>query len=458
MRKMNCPGADRLDNKAEAVQFLCLLITAAVELMLFLLRDRLGWLIYNYLDWYPVYVSMVFLAASACRKQLRQSKWYFLAALMMVLWFYVVRSVHLRLELTAKEPGTFVCAYLLCFPFAAAAADAQRQRGLKLMAMVFAAAAAAFACYAGLLVLNRLPQWLDGYVFWDGARFAVMGHPNICATILMIGAGLTTGLAFGAKRLWVRALLLLLTAVEFGTLSMTNSRATILICCLQFGGIVFCAVRKTGWKRLVPALLAAIAVMALLFAGSRWLFSVNEARLTEQARRSQQTGQQFQSAVELDENGQLKTENGQGDMSSDMKTLNGRTEIWAAAAEGLRANPRILLIGTENVRQTILKYYNGTNIPQHTHNSWLEVLYQLGIPGLLGALALTALAVWNGAVLLWRNEDIWKSCVTLVTLCLMACAILEPYLFTANTQYHYFDFLFLMCLGYMRCWRTEKGA
>lgn len=456
MWKMNGLGADhRLDKTAEAVQFLCLLVTAGVELLLFLLRDKLGWLIYNYLDWYPVHVSVVFLAASMCRKQLRQSKWYFLAALMMVLWFYVVRSVHLRLELTAKEPGTFVCAYLLCLPFAAAAGDAQRQRGLKLMAMVFAAAAGAFACFAGLLVLNRLPQWLDGYVFWDGARFAVMGHPNICATILMIGAGLTAGFAFGAKRQWVRALLLLLTALEFAALSLTNSRATIMICCLQFGGIVFCAVRKTGWKRLVPALLAAIAVMALLFLGSRWLYAANEAHLTEQARHSQQTGQQLQSVAELDESGQLIVENGQGDMVSDMKTLNGRTEIWAAAAQGLRANPRILLIGTENVGQTISPYWDVMDV-LHAHNSWVEVLYQLGIPGLLAALALTVLAVWDGAVLLWRNRNLFQSCVVMVVLCLLACAILEPYLFTANTQYHYFDFLFLLCLGYMELWRREK--
>ena len=86
---------------------------------------------------------------------------------------------------------------------------------------------------------------------------------------------------------------------------------------------------------------------------------------------------------------------------------------------------------------------------QHSHNAWIEALYQLGIPGL----ALTGLAVWNGAALLWRNADLLQSCVAMVVLCLMGCAVMEPYLFVVNAQFHYFDFLFLLCLGYMDQWR-----
>ena len=74
----------------------------------------------------------------------------------------------------------------------------------------------------------------------------------------------------------------------------------------------------------------------------------------------------------------------------------------------------------------------------------------------MAALALTGLAVWNGAVLLWRNDDLTHSCVAIVVLCLMGCSMLEPYLFTVNAQFHYFDFLFLLCLGYMNQWRRQK--
>ena len=70
---------------------------------------------------------------------------------------------------------------------------------------------------------------------------------------------------------------------------------------------------------------------------------------------------------------------------------------------------------------------------------------------------LTVLALWNAAVLLWRNDDLWKSCVAVVMLGLLGCAFLEPYLFTVNVKYHFFDFLFLLCLGYMNVWRTREG-
>ena len=58
-------------------------------------------------------------------------------------------------------------------------------------------------------------------------------------------------------------------------------------------------------------------------------------------------------------------------------------------------------------------------------------------------------------MLLWRNTDLLHSCVVMVVLCLMGCAVMEPYLFVANAQFHYFDFLFLLCLGYMDQWRRQ---
>lgn len=442
---------DRVDAVAGAVQRLCLLIVIAVELLYFLPGETADGIVYLFLEWKLVDVSILFLAASFCRKQLRQSRWYFLLALLAVIWCYVVRGVHLRLELTNKEPGTFVCAYLLCFPFAAAAGDGKKQWGLKCLAAVFALMGAVIGVYAVLLVTGRLPAFLDGYVFWDGARFGTMGHPNICATMLMISVGLTFGFAAQTKRIWQKCLLLLLTALEFWALSLTNGRATIVLTCALLGGILFCRLRKPGWKRLVLALAAAIAAMALLFGASRWIFSWNNDRLTVMA---QQLGEE--TGLELNEKGQLKTENAQGTFSGSMKTLNGRTQIWAAGVEGIRENPRILLIGTEHVGQTISPHWRQE--VQHSHNSWFETLYQLGIPGLLAALVLTGLAVWDGVALLWRNDDLFHSCVSMVALCLMGCAMMEPYLFVANAQFHYFDFLFLLCLGYMTQWRGQKPS
>lgn len=426
----------RIDTVAGTVQRLCLLVVIVVELLFFLPGEAVDGIVYLFLEWRLVDVSVLFLAASCCRKYLRQSKWYFLPALLVVIWFYLLRGVHLRLEGTNQDPGTFVCTYLLCLCFAAAAADEEKLWGLKALASVFVLTGVSFSVYALLLVTDHLPPSLDGFVFWDGARFGVMGHPNICAAILMAGTGFAVVFALKAKRLWARVLLLLAAAGQFCALSLTNSRATIILACLFFGGTVFCAVRKTGWKRLVPALLGAAAVMILLFCGSRALFSANRACLLARI-------------------GYLTTENGQGDLISDLWTLNGRTEIWAAAMKSLADHPTILLTGTERAGEIISPYWVRMDV-LHSHNSWVQTLFQLGLPGLLAALVLTVLAAWSIVVLLWRNDNLMHSCVALVILCLMGCAMMEPYLFTAYAQFHYFDFLFMLCLGYLNQWRRQK--
>lgn len=444
----------RLDTIAGAVQWLCLLVVIAVEVLFFLPGEAADGIVYLFLEWKLVDISLLFLAASFLRRQLRESRGYFIFALVVVIWFYVIRAAHFRLEGRSQDPGAFVCAYLVCLPFAAAAKDEKKRRGLKALAGVFTVVGAVFGVYALLLVLGRLPAFLDGIVFWDGARFGTMGHPNICATVLMVSIGLTAGFAVTAKHRWRKCLLLCLMALEFWALSLTNSRAAIVLTCVLLGGVLFCLVRKTGWKRLIPALAAAIAAMALLFCLSRSLFSWNNARLTELARQAQQTGEEI--GLALDDEGKLKTENGQGSFAYSMKSLNGRTEIWAAAMEALRDNPRILLFGTEHAGEIISPYWERMDA-QHTHNAWLQALFQLGIPGLLAALALSVLAVWDSVVLLWRNDDLSASCVAMAVLCLMGCAVMEPYLFTVKGQFHYFDFLFLLCLGYMNQWRMGSA-
>lgn len=442
----------RIDRAAGVIQRLCLLVMIVVELLFFIPGEAVDNIVYTFLEWRLVDVSIIFLAASCCRKYLQQSKWYFLPALLVVGWFYLLRGIHLRSEGINQDPGAFVCAYLLCLPFAAAAGDEESVWGLKALACVFTLTGAAFGVYAVLLVTGHLPAWLDGYVFWDGARFGVMGHPNICATIFMISIGLMVGYALTTKRLWLKYPLLFLAALEFWALSMTNSRAAIVLTCALLGGIVFCRIRGTGWKRLLPALAAAAVVMVLLFCVSRMIFQWNSARLTEMARQAQQTGEEI--GLTLNESGNLKTENGQATFAKSMKNLNGRTEIWDAAMRSLADHPRILLTGTERAGEIISPYWK-MNV-QHAHSAWVQALLQMGLPGLFFALALTGLAAWSIVALLWRNDCLLHSCVALVTLCLMGCAVMEPYLFTVYSQFHYFDFLFMLCLGYLNQWRGGK--
>ena len=432
------------DDRVTRLQFTCLLAVVLMELAFFVLEDRASGVAYLLVERYLTLPAMAFLGASFCRPLLRRNKWHLYAGLAMVALFFLEQFLHQVLESEAKQVGTFVCAYALCFPFAAATEYAQRQRGLKWMAGLFLAVGALLTLYAGLLLFDAVPDFLRSYVTWDGIRFSAMGHPNICATLLMISLALSAGLALQSRKLWIKGALLALTATQFGAMALTNGRTTVILTCLLLGGLTFCALRGRGWKRVILALLAAAVVVAALFCLSRAVYGWNQDRLATRTQSSSAPAtEESQTAV-----------NGQGTLTDDMKTLNGRTRIWGYALRGLADNPRVKYIGTEYVEMILTRYASDTLY--HTHNSWLEVLYRMGLPGLAAALFITVLAVWSAAVVLWRNTDLWKSCVALLTLCLLGCALLEPYLFVADVSYHYLDLLFLMCLGYLCLWRGEK--
>ena len=484
------------DDRVTLVQFTCLLAVVLMELAFFVLEDRASGVAYLLVEQYLTLPAMAFLGASFCRTLPRRNKWYLYGGLAMVALFFLEQFLHQVLESEAKQVGTFVCVYALCFPFAAATEDAQRQRGLKWMAGLFLAVGALLTLYAGLLLFDAVPDYLRSYVTWDGTRFCAMGHPNICATLLMISLALSAGLALQSRKLWIKGALLVLTATQFGAMALTNGRTTIILTCLLLGGLTFCALRGRGWKRVIPALLAAVVVIAALFCLSRAVYGWNQDRLatrtlsssapvTEESQTMYGWNQDRLAIRTLSSSAPVTEEsqtvygwnqdrldtltlsssapaieesqtvvNRQGTLTDDMKTLNGRTVIWGYALEGLSDNSRIKFIGTEYVEMILARYASGTLY--HTHNSWLEVLYRMGLPGLAAALFITALAVWSAAVVLWRNTELWKSCIALLTLCLLGCALLEPYLFVADVSYHYLDLLFLMCLGYLCLWRGEK--
>ncbi len=332
------------------------------------------------------------------------------------------------------EIGSYVCAYALLLPFAAATCDGTRQWGMKLYAGVFAAMGGLLIAYCVMLSYGVLPEYLREGVRWNGFRFNAMGHPNACAGLLILALGATLYLLTSIEKVWLRILLIALAIGEFVVLMLTNSRTTVAFACVLVGGSVFCALRKTGWKRMIAVGLAALLVVGGLFVGSQKLSEMRSAQVAAS------------SGTEA-----LK-ESGQRSLETDMKTLNGRTRIWRAAIAGLEDNPGIKYVGAD-YPWLILSQYGAD--AYNTHNSWLETLYEWGIPALLGALILTVLAVYDSLVILWYNRNLNRSIIALLVLCFLGCAMLETYLFHGGVFYHPYNFFFLLCLGYLDCWRVE---
>ena len=74
-------------------------------------------------------------------------------------------------------------------------------------------------------------------------------------------------------------------------------------------------------------------------------------------------------------------------LEEDIGSFNGRTAIWKAAVTEMQKNKSILLLGTSPAlaEQTIGQYEasQGRNL----HNSFLQMLFALGVPGLILMLA-----------------------------------------------------------------------
>lgn len=400
----------------------------------FLIEHRGNGVVWTWMEIYSVIPAMIFLGASLSGGLTRPVRNRLLFGTAFLIWFAVTKALHRIEGVEASNIGTFFCAYGMCLPFAWASGDGKKARGLKWILGLYLGLGALLVLYGLMLLGGCVPGFLRDSVHWDGTRFSAMSHPNICATLLMISIAVCL-MCFGKlKKPWLRGVLLLWIIAQFGIMTLTSARAATAFTCALIGGGLFCALRKSGWKRFAVAALAAAVLMGGLFVGSQKLYQAHKTNM-----------EASQAAGEI-----KSTQYGWG---SDIKNLNNRTEIWGSAGKGLRDNPRILLEGTE-YSGLIISQYNSFRV-YHAHNSWFQVLYDMGLPGLLLALVLTAVVVYDALVLLWYNPEPMKSVVALLVLCILGCSFLEPYLFGTYVSNQPIQFLFLLLSGYLDCWRAE---
>jgi len=157
----------------------------------------------------------------------------------------------------------------------------------------------------------------------------------------------------------------------------------------------------------------------------------------------------------VDNTGIILGNNTQGSLTDDMWTLNGRTVIWSSALKAIRDNKALALWGTE-YSGTVISVYNPFEVV-HAHNSWMEALLRMGVPGLLMSLVFTVLSVFCAAkLLLSPGTVLWKKVIAMLAMCVMASGFLEPYLFITNVYYHVTDFVFFFLTGYLDYWCNLK--
>lgn len=385
---------------------------------------------------------VLFLAAMHSRPIPPAAKKLLFLSFLMLGWFTFLQ---IRRSLGYYETYSFApyfCTYLFAFPLATLMQDGNKKRCLKLFSLVFIAASISLTITGVLLILDWLPDSLRKYhVLWDGARLNAFWHPNMVACLLMFGIASCLGFLQETKKIWVKLLLLAAILFQFYTITLTNSRTIMILTSVFLGGTVFFSILKGRWKRAIPCLIVACALIVLIFANSSQLFQSHQDNLTEE----------FEA-----EGVSMKVISGQHSLIDDLFTFNSRTWIWEASFMALQANRANYIFGVDNPGRH-MSYF--CHFPEtHTHNSWIETLLGLGIPGFAIAMVFTLLALWNSLVILLKHStDVWKRNTALLVLCMMVVSIMEPYLFLPPKNYEIFNFIFFLYVGYLAHWQEEDN-
>lgn len=434
-------------------QFFCLLIAVLVELVFLSPMGRVLGITWIAVDYFLAIPAMAFLMLSIARGMNRKGRSMMVLSFAMVLWVALVQVMREYRGMEQIIPGEITFFYAMLLPLAFGLDDGKRQWGLGLLCGLFLLVALRLCLLGGALYFGLLPEGYKASVYWDGPRLVQLNHPTNCAAVLLISIAISLGWCLKTKKNWLRWVLIVWILVQFLVQLLTNGRTGIGLTCLLLGGGVFCLIRGTGWKRAPVAFLVGLALMAGLFLGAQKLFSLHEKQMWQQIPVVQMM-EQAEEETQEQETTPSKQVNVQNSISKDMPSLNGRTKIWSAAVLGLVRDPKLLLCGTDDVSAVLSEEISYS--PMHTHNSFLEAAYALGLPGLLLVLAITFLGIRAAVVLLWKNEDLWKSVIALLVICLLGCGMLEPYLFVAENNQHYLSILFLAGIGYLHQWTAEK--
>lgn len=477
-----------MESSEKKAQYCCVLTLLLAEMMFFSPPIMATGLAALSVDYFIVIPGGLFMLLNLHRGINRKGRATFVLGFAMVVWSVVVELLRVLFGMDFFAPGETASFYALALPMAFSLEDEHRQWGITAFALLYVLTGVRLCVQAAGLIIGILQEPYSIFVFWDGPRLVQMFHPTTCAVLLMLGMGFCIALCLRTKKRWLQALLIVLVIVQFVVQSMTNGRNAVGFTSLMMGGFLFCAVRGTGWKRALVALVAGAALTAVVFMTSQTMYSIHERQMYDAAFRQVQTTQTEEAAVaeqtqkpeaaheaeaddrldqpvefweqagemlsQIDDQAVLTMENVQKSLREDLLTFNGRTTIWAEAVDGALRHPTILLCGTDSMVEVLAE--GGKTHAEHTHNSYLETLYTFGLPGLVLALAITLLALRAAVLVLWKNADLWKSCVAVITLCLLGSSMLEPYLFAAKNYHHYICVLFLVAVGYLHQWSLEK--
>lgn len=403
---------------------------------------------------------VLFLRAMLTRPLQRNAKKALLLSGILFAWFFLLQILRDLAFFEVYPFSTYFCSYFFAFPMASLLQDGEEKKGLKLFFITFIAAGLWHAFSTFLLLLDWIPAYFNEYhVFWDGGRLNSFWHPNMTACFLMFSIASCIAFLQSATKKRTRLALLTCILILLIPLALTNCRTVIILTGGILSGAVFYAVLKGRWKLLIPGLAIVCSMVVLVYIGSNRLYNAQRnvllaERKAEYLQQAEAEGKEISPDTEMKVS--LDGSSSQKTLANDITNFNNRTIIWDASLTALKANRLYPIFGVDNPGRH-MSYFSRIR-DHHTHNSWIETLLGLGIPGLAIAMVFTVITLWNGIVILLKYPlDVWKRTTAMLTLCMMAASFMEPYLFLPPLDYYLFNFIFLLCAGYLLHWQEEDN-
>ena len=384
------------------------------------------------------------------------------AGLLFVLWYLLTR-VLLGNGLLTRSFVVLVemsILYGLAFPFARLSGDTDRRKVLDVLALVFVVVLAA-AAWLGVYFLvtgTGFYMPLSGEFYGKSPvheRLQVLGqNANHTAMLMNLGFFFTLYLLAGHfKKRWIAPAVLAMLGFYFA-LVLTNSRTSTIAFVICFGyaaGVLASRlpVVRRPWKAAVIVLVVLLALLASYKSMDVSMNLLTRAAAAHRAAVSQ--------SLPVEENAEAAEESAAEplvntrEIELNLSSMSYRGDIYLAVLPVLRAEPDILLRGTmEDDMMSKIAAVCGYEY-LHMHNSFLQVLMLLGIPGLLFALWLVLRGVLASLKLLFGKTRAAEKLLPLIPMALLITSMAESLVFVPwmNLCWSLVNFLFLMVAGYL---------
>lgn len=414
---------------------LCMLCTFCTDLHMVIGMNNVSKL-QPYTSPVQIIAALAFLVLAIRGPLSKTAKWHLGFGIALVGWVIVAKYFHGLFGEPKEYIGVMVQRFLVLLPFGALMQDEKECKGLKGAGILTLGVCAYLCFWSILLLLNLVPGWMQNQVNWSGARMNTLWNPIIFAVILFMGIVLCVAFCFRVKKNWQRIALLLFAALQFLLISMTHSRTVILMICAFGAGTLFFAFGQGNLKRYILFGLAGILLAAALFGISEAVYKANNRHLIGQLEAS---GEEFR----INDQGYITDGvTNQGSLKEDMGSFNGRTGTWKIVLDAVKNNRELRIFGTSQFRKNIRQDMS------HSHNSWLEMLVYLGIPGLLFSIVLTVEILIGLLRVFLFCRDKMQLVLALFVLCMLPIGVMEPFLFCTA---HLGD-LFILACGYLWAW------